>query len=400
MTKRKLVQCLAEVTPSVPDSFHRAMTDTLADIVASERAASAHTTPPSRPQRTARRTIQPRLLIAVIIATLLLSTAAIAAVLGVDLFSHFWGENASMQQDAPDLIQRNVAETTFGNMRVRLEEAAYDGVTLYIKYSVRDMTATEPMTEDDYWSVEAYQVWWNDGFWINGREINMPNLSGGDLEIGEEPGEMIVYEQYRLDQEDVTLQGETRISLPLGEPQDKRSLVRNDDLSYAEPDKGVMTFYVDADTLPGVSYIEPNHRTVCDDGAEVWVSDATFTPLKLYVTLRYAIPQSLLDDYCERAGADGVYSEDHVLLARYTAFDVAEEWANCYTLIDADGRPVSDPDTLYEEWWGGGSPDNDLSGMAFYVFPYLEEYPSPLYIAPYTPATQEADLARKVLIRP
>lgn len=131
----------------------------------------------------------------------------------------------------------------------------------------------------------------------------------------------------------------------------------------------------------------------------MWAGDATFTPLKLYVTLRYTIPQSLLDAYCEKAGADGVYTEDHVLIVPYTAFDVTEDWANCYTLIDADGRAVSDPDTLYEEWWGGGATDK-LSGMAFYVFPYMEEYPSPLYIAPYNPSTQEADLARKVLIRP
>jgi hypothetical protein len=118
-------------------------------------------------------------------------------------------------------------------------------------YSVRERAATKPAGVYDEtakrWfadesSLPAMQRdnigWWVDHIWINGKSIDMPNMSGGDTMGSETPGELLFYQMYRLDQENVYLNGKVEISLPIGERQPPESLkVHKDPYSVELPPK-------------------------------------------------------------------------------------------------------------------------------------------------------------------
>ena len=50
--------------------------------------------------------------------------------------------------------------------------------------------------------------WWTDNLWINGQNVDMPGLSGGETWAGDENGEIVVSEMYRLDQVEAGQVGE------------------------------------------------------------------------------------------------------------------------------------------------------------------------------------------------
>lgn len=405
MKDRKLNELLNETMPDVPDAFHQAMQNTLAQIVEEEDAASGIVTLHPHNGGVKKKTA-----VVILVAALLLAmTTAALALLNPEVLRVIWGKDASMRANFPEQMQHDVSEVTVGDARVRLEEVIYDGVSLYTTYSIRDMTATELWGEsfegrksesrflrtEEYERISEMDVgWWTDGIWINGRRIGMPAMSGGDEVGGDEPGEIVYHSIWRLDQEDVYLTGKARVALPIGQrwPEWYKETPRNEDGTFQEPARNMMVFTIDADKVQGVNRTQPNVKTVCEDGVEIWAAEADFTPMKLYVTLNYTVPQYLIDDYCIAMGTDGWYNDEGKLMMAFGEFEVAEQWAYDFRMVDEDGNVLVDlPINSYDGCQGFGR------NVIFYTFPYMDEYPSPLYIAPVQDGV--ADMDRKVLLR-
>lgn len=422
MTDKELKNLLEQDMPEVPDVFHRAMLDTLAQITAEEGQQTPEIQPevmveaeqtkeissdipdniipmPKKERHIGKR----RMAAAILIAALLLASVAVAAVINPDVFSVLLGVYGRVPEEAHSLIQHNLAERTVDGFRLRVDEAAYDGSSLYILYSIRDMNSTTIMGEEhpdgkSLWLTqeameEAAQWpvgWWCDHLWINGQDVDMTQGSGGEYRPGSEPGELLYYELFRIDNAEVILDGTARITLPIGRRDSYTNLIRLEDGTYAEPTEEILTFELNTDDLTGVSRTAPNEKTTFNDGTVAWVSRADFTPLRLYLTLNYDVPEAVLDAYKQAMGGEGYYDENGELVWPYTMIDVTD-WVYSMTLVDENGKAVS-------EEKGGYYIEAHGPEYAEYLFPFVEEYPSPLYLAPVEEGV--ADMTRKVLVRP
>lgn len=56
--------------------------------------------------------------------------------------------------------------------------------------------------------------WWIDGLWINGSEIDVPNMSVWNEFGTDTPGEMLCYQLWRLDQLGIYLDGRWKSPCP------------------------------------------------------------------------------------------------------------------------------------------------------------------------------------------
>ncbi|MBE0601320.1 MAG: DUF4179 domain-containing protein, partial [Firmicutes bacterium] len=229
MKKRIPNQTFSRSMPNPPNVFSQAMRETLTGIVQTEAQKENQ----SMKKLLTRRKI---LLYAVIAAVLVASAAFAAVLLSGNVFDYTMG---TTPQNAESIIRYDLVSEVIGNAEVSVKEAAYDGVSLFISYSIRDLNAAEPLgvydeasgmrllTEEDYQHMYSLGVgWWVDHIWIDGRSVNMPGMSGGMNVATETPGEILYSMQYRLDQEDLYLDGTAvQISLPIGEQQSLDSLV-------------------------------------------------------------------------------------------------------------------------------------------------------------------------------
>lgn len=399
MSDKRFQQLLDEVVPDVPQQFHQAMTSVLEQIEAQAACQKDPVIP------FPRWTCKKRVALAILMAALLTATIA-AAVAGRDVFSIFWGSNAPMEEEFRSIIQHDVAERMVGKYRVRVDEAAYDGVSLYIKYSFRDMTIDHLLgtahksrkgsgqrvfTYEDDQAIAGWDVgFWRDGFWINGEYLSIPAESSGFHEPGDEPGEVELYYLFRLDNEHITLTGQNEITLPLGLWMSYEEMPKGENGELLPPEDNTLSFTVNADDLHGVTRVENGPVTTFPDGTQAWVSTADFTPIKLYLDIGYTIPEGAVDAYVERMGTDGYYDENGRLLYAFSAMDVASEWAYSMQLVEASGQPVA-----VVMGYGDGS-----QGMgpeqAYYVFPYMEVYPRPLFLAPVEDGA--GDMERAILV--
>ena len=313
--------------PEVPASFDRAMRLTLSAICEQERTEKARQEGrgekvipfpnTAHPQR--GRAHKRRMLIALVAALVLIGSVALAAALRSNVFDMLLG---GTPEGAESFMQHDLASVTVGHVEVRVREAAYDGVTLYLLTSARDLTATECFGE--YWEEGGFRYlygdeelpevgrMWTDNFWINGQEIGMPAMSSG-LEAGSDtPGVVLYYSTYRLDQEGgsgVFLDGDVRITLPILERQDAREWIDPDTKIMREPDRGVLTFTMDCSAREQTKTVYPGSKASMGEGIEAWVSRAIYSPLFTYITLEYDVAQSALDAYIAENGP-GVTDED------------------------------------------------------------------------------------------
>lgn len=390
MKNKDLKKLLAQDVPEVPERFHNAMQSTLDGIV-----RDALESPAVSPGR--RGGFKRGSAVLVFAAVLLIASVAVAVGLQANVFSMFWGEQAPMSENAEGLIQRDLVTETFGNFQVSIKEAAYDGASLYVVYSVRDMTATEPLSNepivfrgkaqeglfnvDDAGSFGTYHGWpvgwWFDAIWINGQDTDMPSGSTGMSYGTSTPGELLCYQLYRLDQEGVYLHGKTRITMPIGEVQPFDILERNEDRTLKEPTKGVVSFTLDCDHQPGVTHLEPNIDATFPDGTVARVSVAHITPIKFYLDITYDVPEALVDAYKAEHG-EGIADENGNVVFPWDASAVVESWVYSMQIVDKQGKPVYEESdySIYDGCNGYGA------SFATYMFPYKESYPDEMYIAP------------------
>ena len=379
MKKRNSPQNQTALLPNPPAMFSNAMRETLQGIVQAETQKEK---PPMKKLLTKRR-----VLVYAIVAVLLIASVAIAAVLlNSNVFEYTMG---TTPLNAASITYHDLADEVIGNVEVKVTEAAYDGMSLFITYSIRDLNATEPMgvydvqsdmrllTQDDWEHMASLDVgWWTDGIWIDGQDINMPSMSGG-IDVGTEtPGEILSSTQYRLDQEDIYLSGKNvKISMPIGKKQPFGSLVIDRENHRIElPDKGIVSFTLDCSARDRITELTPEWETK----GERWsakVRTAVLTPIQTYITVDWAVNEDVMAAYIAENG-EGEPDGEGGYYWMYSGEDVVGFEVQSLQLVDKNGVPLTDTSTGFYGNQGIGAT------VAYFTFPYSETLPDELYMAP------------------
>lgn len=382
----ELKKQLEATMPEVPDSFHQAMCRTLQSIADEQKEANDMLNPKTV-KHISRSTI-----ILCFIAALLVTSVAAAVTLNTDLFMIFLGKDKASEA-APTLIQYDLAHKTVGQYEIDVREAAYDGMSLFVCYSLTDTTATEPLDtsilEDPFCQLEGWDVgWWHDGIWINGVDCDIMGGSTALSSRSDKNGEWLCYMLFRLDQSSLQLSGSTTISLPIAKavPFDALQFIDVDgEMQLLCPEEGTVTFTLDCSRTDGIKHLTPNIDVSFPNGNTARVTRADFTPLKLYVKLSYEIPE-LPEEPTD-------WSDEAAVNAYFEASSSALRWVNRMALVDEQGQPVFTADQLSEydgcESWGDHT--------ASFVFPYSDQYPKHMYLA--VMENGKADMQRAVQIR-
>lgn len=400
MTDKQIKEKLQQEMGDVPAGFHRAMQSAFAQMVdedatdevpvAVESAAVQDKSPRHQrhtPHMSGGRARRMVVLVAVLM--LLLSSFAVAATVRPELLQIFWGREFQLDKRLETYRKTQVVTQRIGDYRVSVEEAIYDGVSLYVQYSIRDMTSDKLLgesndtsdrrylTDEDMDAIDAWLVGnWTDAIWLNGHETDMPGMSGGEMWAGDEPGEVIFSEMYRLDQEGISLSGEVRIALPIGQKQQQtREFIQEhllEDGTRPEPDAGMIVFSLNADAP--VTHYEQGPITTLPDGSRVWLQQADDTLMKCYITLGYEISDQQKADYISVYG-EGMQMEDGSILPWPDA-EMLGTWPYNMTLVDKQGNVLCQELSYAEGLWGIGN------GEIHYVFPHIEGQWEEMYIVP------------------
>jgi len=387
MKKEEFRKQLHAETPEPPDHFELAMQRELSRISAEAQAEAPVRTQPGRIRGGLPRKA---ILIAMIVAMLAGAVALASTLLKQNVFELILWDSP---ENADSVIQYDLAKESFDECDVEIKQAAYDGVSLYIVYSIRERGATETLGEYEeetglyyyggqtFPAMERDQIgWWTDQFWIDGRDVDMPSMSTGMIVGSDTPGELLFYNMYRLDQEDIYLDGKNvEIALPIGRQQPHDTLVidRSGDKPVTlKPGKGLITFHLDCSVRDGITITHPNVEA--DLGTHTAkVAEVTYSPIQMYATMSLQVKQEALDAFTAQYG-EGWYDSEGNLMWPYSGMDVFGDWIATLQLVDGDGVPVFDPADLAGVYGLGGYGDN----AAWFTFPYLETWPDEMYLAP------------------
>ncbi len=330
-------------------------------------------------------------------ALILLSVTALAAtLLTQDVFKMTMGHTPD---NAKALTQYDLGTYKVGDAEITIKEAAYDGMSLYVAYSVRDTKATELVGktfEDDPIRYPTEEDWenyyklgirnWADTIWVDGVETGMPAGTTGNQIGGDLPGEIIFYNQYRLDNIDMYLTGKkVEIALPLGEkPADQSEYWDKEKRVYIKPSTGVIAFTMDCSSRDQVVTETPNVEMKGKDW-DAKVTKVVYSPIQMYVTVEWSLHQDIMDAFIAKNGT--AYIEDGVKYWDYTAIDVCGD-VGSLELVDGEGKKVF-------ESYDGGYYGNEGYGPedAWYTFPYLKDYPETMYLAPERDGVIDMDYA-------
>lgn len=383
MTELRFTRRIREHAPEPTPQFTQAMEQALERIAREEEHPS-------------RRRLTRRQVVAVVVAALLILSVAMAAALGRNVIDFFTMGNVT---DSQRMIQKNLAHASFDHCDITIREAAYDGMSLYILYAVQDRDATQPLGMLDPRTGERYMQepytpgmqadnvsWWIDGLWINGSEIDVPNMSVWNEFGTDTPGEMLCYQLWRLDQLGIYLDGQVEITLPLGKRQSRQDLARDERGWTRPPEEGVITFTLDASIRDDVFVERPGIRSEIE-GVTLWVSEVVYTPVQVYLTVDYTVPQALMDAYVE---AQGGQPEEKWL--QYTPMYLVP-WISNLSLVDGEGN------SMYTLSYIGQCYSGTSDSQAWFTFPAISEFPSELYLALYDDHTGSFDLSRSIRVR-
>ena len=397
MKKSDIRNRMNQAVPAMSTDFHSAITQTLAGLAQGVPQAAPRTAekPAEKPAVNRRR-----VLAIALAATLLLAAVAVAATLLCGVFEVTLSD---APVNAPALTQTDLAKETVGNAEITVKQAAYDGMTLSILYGIRDSTASEPLgtpdahtgepaaTEEAQARIDALCVGaWLDNLWIDGQIVHMPNMSASYSLPGTENGEMLYYNLYRLDQENLFLDGKNvEIAMPIGKRQAADTLARDAQTGeLLKPQQGMVTFHMDCSTRNGNVTEMPN-RLMAGTKWSAKVSKAVYSPIQLYLTVDWTIKPEVLAAYIAENG-DGYY-ENGVKLWDYDALEVCGSEIMNLQLVDRAGKPV------FENMQGYYGCGGASATQAWYTFPYAETYPSPMYLAPEMDG--EPDMSQAIQVR-
>ena len=397
MNSNEFKDKLTSVTPEVPEHFHGRMEMTLENIVSQEAQMKDSTIQAMKKAgRFSSRTVAISLAI-----TLMLGAVAFAAATQWHLFDQIpFLTGNDTPKNADNLMQSNLYQDTINNVEISVNEAGYDGHTLLLQYSYRMLDVDKTFgkdgitTEDEKLLYDHNVGWWIDHIWFNGKCMDMPNNSGG-LKVGSDvPGEIIVTEYWRLDNEGFSLSGPVQISLPIGERQNLADYNKKNhpeqydvDGTLKLPEKGMVTFTYDAGDIRNlVQTIKAGEEKVLPE-VTASVSEAAFSPLMTYITLDLKVNPDALAAYIAENG-DGQKNENGEILFPYDGMDVFGEWISSLELVDGQGS------LIFPGHYGQNGYSNE---WAEFLYPYLENIPDELYLAPVENDT--ADMNRAVRVK-
>lgn len=386
---------LASVTPDVPEHFHNRVEMTLENIVLQEAQMKEST---KQAVKTAGRFSGRTLAIA--LALVLVLAAAAFAASQWNLFGalpHLAGESPV---NADSVMQKDLHKETVNNVEISIDEVGYDGRTLLIQRSYRMLDVDRVLGEEDNYEQmlwDRHVGWWIDAIWINGKETMMPNGSESTVAPSEEPGEIIITEAWRLYEEGVYLDGPTEISMPIGEIQNIDDYYHHPEKKDAEgrllvPDKGMVTFTFDpGDVQSRVKTFHPEQKAVLPE-LTAKTADAIFTPLMTYITLDITVSPEAMAAFSAENGEDSP-DEDVEPLWEYDDEEmyVLEPWVMSLALVDGNGN-IMFPDHDGMDGYG--------ADIAMFLYPYLENIPDELWMAPVDEETGSVDMSRAVLVKP
>ena len=397
MNEKELRTRMQQNMPEVPENFHHAMENTLNRIVQEEQADPVRAL-----------AFRPRRMLALALAiALLLATVAFAAYRWqiFDTLSLLTGQNP---KNADQVMQSNLAQTTVNGVEIAVTEAGYDGRILFLRYSYRlpdfeeslgvykDGQLMEGLLYEEDELLSEYNVgWWTDNFWIDGLTMEMFSGSGGVTTGSDVPGEIIVTEYWRLDAGAVRLSGEVDISLPIGAKPDTSKYFplfehpewKDENGNFKMPDEGLVTFTLDTgDMLDQVVTEHPNLPVELPE-VTAKVTEAAYSPLMTYITLDLQGNPDAWDAF-EAEHGEGWTDEDGNVIMPYTAMDVHGDWVCNLHLVDGNGAEL-----FPGEYACSGYGDD----WAEYLYPYIENLPDELWLAPIQNGA--ADFSRAVRVR-
>lgn len=390
-----LKQRLVQELPPVPESFHLAVTGTLNRLVAEEQTQQQETKQKAIPVR--------RALLLAALLVVAIATVAVAAI-HWQIFDDLW-PFAGAPNSAGQVMRSHLAQVTVNNVEITVEEAGYDGRSLLLVYSYRMLDVDTPLgmyregktgpgvTQEDMQLLSDHNVgWWIDHIWFDGKAMDMPANSYGDTYGSITPGKLTEKWVYRLDNEDVSLNGPVEISLPIGQRQSLAEYSRRahpekyaEDGTLVLPDAGMVTFTLDTAHHTPVVVAEPNEPVRMEDFTAV-VTEAAFSPLMSYITLAMDVSPDALAAYKEEFG-EGFCDSDGSLIYPYDGSEIVAPWLFALQLVDGDGNVV-----ITE-----GGNNGYSATWAEFVYPAVDDWPAELWLAPVE--NGQADMSRAVRVR-
>ena len=428
---------LASVTPEVPEHFHNRVEMTLENIVTQEAQMKESTKQAIKTAgRFSRRTLVIALAIVLALGAIAFAAAQWHLFERISL-SYLTGKSPV---NADSIMQRDVHKETVNGVEISIDEVGYDGRILMVqyKYQIPDVDKHFGVTlrekygdnipedyleesggdpdaivlgwgeEEIYDAMTAHHVgWWYDSIWINGLEVNAPESSEMGVEGSLVPGEIIGTLVWRLNNNGVIVNGPIEISLPIGECQPLENYSRSEhpemydeEDNLRKPDKGMITFTYDAgDIQSKVKTYHPNKETVLPE-VTAKVSEAAFTPLMTYITLDLEANPEAMAAFIKENG-ENVVDEDGTVLWPYTPMDMFESWVWSLELVDKNGKLI---------FPGRQGCEGVGSEYADFLYPYLENIPDELYLAPVeetevdengeSTGNAKVDMSQAVLVKP
>ena len=409
---------LASVTPEVPEHFHNRVEMTLENIVTQEAQMKESTKQAIKTAgRFSRRTLVIALAIVLALGAIALAAAQWHLFERISL-SYLTGKSPV---NADSIMQRDVYTETVNDVEISIQEVGYDGRTLMMqyKYQIPDVDKHFGVTyrekygdniPEDYleeadgnpdafipgWGEEemydamiAHHVgWWYDSIWINGLEVNAPGGSEQGMEGTMVPGEIICTLVWRMNNNGVIVNGPIEISLPIGDTSEaKFPKDRDENGNSKKPEKGMITFTYDAgDIQSKVKTYHPNKEMVLPE-VTAKVSEAAFSPLMTYITLDLEANPEAMAAFLEENG-ENVVGEDGTVLWPHEPMDMFESWVWSLELVDKNGKLIF-PDKPGCEGVGNEYAD--------FLYPYLENIPDELYLAPVEDGV--ADMTQAVRVK-
>ena len=397
MNSNEFKEKLLTVTPDVPEHFHNRVEMTLENIVAQEAQMKEST---KQAIKTAGRFSGRTLAIAIALVIMIAAVALAATQWNLfGVLPHLAGESPV---NADSVMQKDLHTETVNNVEISIKEAGYDGRTLLIQRSYRMLDVDKAFGSDGLsWEDEEklyndYHVgWWIDHIWFNGKCMDMPGGSESIVNGSDVPGEIIITEAWRLYEEGVYLDGPTEISMPIGEIQDIDDYYhhpekKNEEGNLLVPDKGIVTFTFDpGDVQSRVKTFRPEQEAVLPE-LTAKVKEAVFTPLMTYITLDISVSPEAMAAYIAENGAYYTDEDGNPLWER-DGLDIVDPWAMSLALVDGSGNILFPESDGYDGAWAEG---------AEYVYPYLENIPPELWLAPVDEETESVDMSRAVLVKP
>lgn len=367
MKQEEFCRQLAAVTPEMPEQFVQHIDHVLEHIVEQDEVDATHKiyTGSFMGSSISKHTVV--MLIALMLMLMGLTAYALTQWNIFEHLSFIVGDH--VPESANELMQSNLHQQTINNVVITVQEAGYDGRTLFLQYSYRILDIDEPLgvtakerygsrlpadvNPDSFVSMKCdamalitkYNIdWWTDEFWINGESVMMPSGSGSIDTGSSVPGEIIHTEYWRLDNENIALDGVVEITLPIGNKED-----------------GGLTFSFDAKEVQK-QVITTQEKYRAEFGSfSATVTEATFTPLMTYITVEYhdAEVEQMLQEY----GDWWPFGTDNDCFA----------WVYNLELVDQNGEPIYN--TSY-------SAESVSATEASFYLPYVSTSYDKLWLAP------------------